>query len=100
MMQKKFNKYSGTKQETSARQSRSVSRHQHRHSQGNSTRRSYAHSRSESIPSMSLVRHQWRRYGSDTLQGGLINIYPPAFNGENRKVEDVKAWLLGMMKYF
>jgi hypothetical protein len=72
MLQKQVNKYSGTKQEASARQvevsrshdrrddhggsrqSRSVSRHQHHHSPGNSTRREYAHSRSERIPSMSL----------------------------------------------
>jgi hypothetical protein len=78
MMQKQVNKDSGTKQASSARQkqhpdhdrrddhggsrkSRSVSRHHHRHSPRHFTRRAHAHSRSESIPSVSLVKNQRRR---------------------------------------
>jgi hypothetical protein len=44
--------------------------------------------------------HQRRRHGSDSLQGELRKIKPPSFDGENKKSEDAKAWLLGMRKYF
>jgi hypothetical protein len=75
-------------------------RNQHHHSPGNSTRRTYACSRLERNPSISLVRHQRRRHGSDSLQGELRKIKPPYFDGENKKGEDEEAWLLGMRKYF
>jgi hypothetical protein len=74
--------------------------HQHHHSPGNSTRRAYACSRSESIPSMSLLDIRGGDMGQDSLQGELRKIKPPSFDGENKKGEDAEAWLLGMRKYF
>jgi hypothetical protein len=53
-----------------------------------------------SNPSISHVKHQRRRHGPDSLQGELRKIKPPSFDGENKKGEDVEAWLLGMRKYF
>jgi hypothetical protein len=119
MLQKQVNKDSGTRQEARSKQgevprshdrrddhggsrrSRSISRHQHHHhSPGNSTRKTYAHSRSVRSPSISPVRHQRRRHGSDILQGELRKIKPPSFDGENKKGEDAEAWLLRMRKYF
>jgi hypothetical protein len=49
---------------------------------------------------MSPVRHNRRQHGFDNLQGDLRKIKPPSFDGENKKGEDEKAWLLGMRKYF
>jgi hypothetical protein len=99
MLQKKVNKYSGTNHESSARQveiyrshdrrndhrgsreSRSTSRHQHHHSPGHSNQRKYAGSRSVRRPSVSPIRHQGRRHGSDRLQWELRKIKPPSFDG-------------------
>ena len=85
MLQKQVNKDSSTNYKSSVRKvevsrshdrrddhggsrwSRSASRHHHHHSPRHSTRREYAHSRSTSNPSMSLVRHQRRIHGSDSL---------------------------------
>jgi hypothetical protein len=39
------------------------------------------------------------RHGSYSLQGKLRKIKTPSFDGENKKGEDVDAWLLGMRKY-
>jgi hypothetical protein len=36
----------------------------------------------------------------DELQGEFKKIKPPTFDGEHKKYEDAKAWLLGMRKYF
>jgi hypothetical protein len=36
----------------------------------------------------------------DELQGELKKIKPSTFNGEHKKYEDAKAWLLGIMNYF
>jgi hypothetical protein len=36
----------------------------------------------------------------DELQGEMNNIKPPTFDGEKKKYEDVKTWLLGMRRYF
>jgi hypothetical protein len=49
--------------------------------------------------SVSLVRHQRRRHGSDSLQGELRKIKAPSFDGENNKGEDAEAWFLEMRKY-
>ena len=35
----------------------------------------------------------------DELQGEHRKIKPPTFDGENKKGEDVEAWLFGMKKY-
>jgi len=40
------------------------------------------------------------RHGSYILQGELIKINPPSFDGENRKGEDAETLLLGVKKYF
>jgi hypothetical protein len=84
MLQRQVNRNSGTKQSANARQaeasryhdrrddnrksrqSRSVSRH-HYHSLEHSTKRSHARLRSESSPSVSLVRRQRTRLESDIL---------------------------------
>jgi len=36
----------------------------------------------------------------DDLQGEMNNIKPPTFDGEHKKDEDAKIWLLVMRKYF
>jgi hypothetical protein len=86
MLQKQVNKYSGTKQASSARKvatsrshdhggsrkSRSMSRHHH-HSPGHSTRRAHAHSRSESSPSVSPV---------EIKEGGLSQIFCKESSGK------------------
>jgi hypothetical protein len=41
-----------------------------------------------------------RRPKENILQGDLRKIKSPTFNGENRKGEEVEAWLLEMKKYF
>jgi hypothetical protein len=82
------------------RQSRSICGNKHPNSPGNSTRKTYAHSRSLSSPSISPIRNQRRIHGSNILQGELRKIIPPSFDGEKKKGEDVEAWLLRMRKYF
>jgi hypothetical protein len=37
---------------------------------------------------------------SELLQGELINIKPPNFNGEHKKIEEFEGSLLEMKKYF
>jgi hypothetical protein len=75
------------------RESRSVYRHHH-HSPMNSSRR--AHSSS----SPSLIKKHKRRSRVDELQGEKNKIKPPTFDGEHKKYEDAKTWLLFMRKYF
>ena len=48
---------------------------------------------------MFLGRHRKRMREGDDLQVELGKIKPPTFDGENKKGEDVKAWLLAMRKY-
>jgi hypothetical protein len=36
----------------------------------------------------------------DEIQGVMRKIKPPTFDGDHRKYEDAKSWLLGMRKYF
>jgi hypothetical protein len=43
-------------------------------------------------------KHQ--KYGRDELKGEINKIKPPTFNGEHKKEEDAKTWLLGIKKYF
>jgi hypothetical protein len=72
--------------------SRSVNRHR-RHSPKNSNREA----QSSSSPSPT---RKHRRSGMDELKGEMNKIKPPMFNGEHKKEEDEKTWLLGMRKYF
>ena len=37
-----------------------------------------------------------RRYEHDQLMGELINIKPPTFDGEVKKGEEAKTWLVGL----
>jgi hypothetical protein len=74
------------------RRSRSGSRH-HRRSPNHSSRE--AHSSSSPSPT-----RKHRRSGVDELKGEMNKIKPPMFDGEHKKEEDAKTWLLGMRKYF
>jgi hypothetical protein len=74
------------------RRSRSVGKHHH-HSQGHSKRREH----SSSSPSPT---RKHKRFGVDELKGEMNKIKPPTFDGEHKKEEDVKTWLLGMRKNF
>jgi hypothetical protein len=74
------------------RRLRSDGRHHH-HSQS----RSKIRARSSSIPSPT---RKHRRFGVDELKGEINKIKPPTFDGEHKKEEDAKTWLLGMRKYF
>ena len=71
---------------------RSVDRNHH-HSPRHSTKRACSSS------SPSLVRKH-KRYGVDELQREMNTIKPPTFDGEHKKDEDAKTWLLGVRKYF
>jgi hypothetical protein len=74
------------------RKSRSVGRYPH-HSQGHSKR--IAHSSSSPSPT-----RKHKIYGVDELKGKMNKIKPPMFDGEHKKEEYDKTWLLGMRKYF
>jgi hypothetical protein len=74
------------------RRARSVSRHHH-HSPRHSNKR--AHNNSSPSP---VRKH--KRYRVDELRGEMNKIKPPTFDGEHKKYEDAKTWLLGMRKYF
>jgi hypothetical protein len=81
--------------------SRSVSRtHKPHYSPTHSSEKAYPSKESQSIPKVSLVKHQRRRHELDNLQGELKNIKPPIFYGENKKGEEVESWLLGIEKCF
>jgi hypothetical protein len=75
---------------------RSISRsgsQPHSRSQKHSDRETH----SSSSPSPTR-KHQ--KYGREELKGEMNKIKPPTFNGEHKKEEDAKTWLLGMKKYF
>jgi hypothetical protein len=56
--------------------------------------------REHGFPSLSLIKKNKKRYGVDEIRGEMNNIKPPTFDGDHKKDEDAKTWLLGMMKYF
>jgi hypothetical protein len=66
---------------------RSAGRH-HLHSPRHSTR-SACHN-----PNISPVRKHKRRSGVNEIQGEMNKIKPPTFDGEHKKDEDAKTWLL------
>jgi hypothetical protein len=72
----------------------------HHHSLDKFTRRAHASLGIGSIPSVSPVRRQRTRPEENILQGEIRKIKPLNFNGEHRKREEAKAWLLEMKKYF
>jgi hypothetical protein len=74
------------------RKVKSVSRHHH-----NSQRNS--HKRADNSSSLSPIR-RYKRSGVDELQGEMNKIKPPTFDGEHKKYEDAKTWLLAIRKYF
>jgi hypothetical protein len=79
---------------THGRRSRSRSGSRHlSHSQGNSDRKTH----SSSSPSPT---RKHRKYRKEELKGEMNKIKPPTFDGEHKKEEDAKTWLLGMKKYF
>ena len=59
----------------------------------------YISESSSNNPKMSLVRHLKIRHEKYNLQGEIKKIKPPTFYCEDRKGEDVEAWLWGMRKY-
>jgi hypothetical protein len=63
--------------------------HPHRHS----------HKRAGNNSSLSPII-RYKRYGVDELRGEMNKIKPPTFDGEHKKDEDAKTWLLGTRKYF
>ena len=75
------------------RRTRSVNRHHH-----HSPR--YSNRRTPSISSPSPVRKHKKRVGVDELRGEMNKIKPPTFDGEKKKDEYAKTWLLGMRTYF
>jgi hypothetical protein len=74
------------------RRSRSGSRHLSR-----SQRHSSRGTRGSSSSSPTRKHQKSRR---DELKGEINKIKPPTFDGEHKKEEDAKIWLLGMKKYF
>jgi hypothetical protein len=49
---------------------------------------------------VSPIRRKIIRPESDILEGELRKIKPPKFNGENRKGEEARAWLLETVVIF
>jgi hypothetical protein len=98
-IEKKLDKENGSRKSVSHRspdekgRSRSASIH-HPCSPRNSNRRA------TNISISSPLRKHQKRYGMDELRGEMNKIKPPTFDGEHKKDEDVKTWLLGMRKYF
>jgi len=80
--------------------SRRASRTQRHHSPPYSARKFCASKDSRRSLQVSLVRHQRRIYGLDSLQGELKKINPPSFDGEREREDDFEAWFLGIGKYF
>jgi hypothetical protein len=74
-------KYESHRSHDERRRKRSVGKHHH-HSPRHSTRRVH----NSSIPSH--VRKHKRRPRIDDLQGDMIKIKPPTFDGEHKKDED------------
>jgi hypothetical protein len=97
-IEKKLDKESGSSKFGShgpsdeKRRERSVSKHHH-HSLRHSNKR--GHSSSSPSP---LRKH--KRFRVDELRGEMNKIKPPTFDGEHKKDEEAKTWLLGMRKYF
>jgi hypothetical protein len=60
----------------------------------------HSFSKSHSSLSPTSIRKHKRRTGVDELQGEMNKIKPPTFDGEHKKDEDAKTWLLSMRKYF
>jgi hypothetical protein len=75
------------------RETRSVDRKHH-----HSPKHSFRKTRSSSSRSP-IIKHK-RRIGVDELQGEMNKIKPPTFDGEHKKDEYEKTWLLGIRKYF
>jgi hypothetical protein len=63
-------------------------------------KKSYTSEESKNILEVSPIRHQRRRHEQDNVQGEIGKIKPTTFDGENKKGEDVEAWLLGIRKHF
>ena len=85
-------KFGSHKPSDEERKEISISRHHH-HSPRHSNKREGNNS------STSPVR-RYNRSGVDELRGEMNKIKPPTFDGEHKKDEDAKTWLLGMRKYF
>jgi hypothetical protein len=116
MLHRQVNKDFGTKKIASARQVTQSRSQRKRDDHGNDrnsinmsmchhslrkyTRRTHVSSCLGIISSLSLFRRHRRRIEVDILQGEIRKIKPPNFNGEHRKGEEAKAWLLEMNKYF
>jgi predicted RNase H-like nuclease (RuvC/YqgF family) len=98
IIEKKLDKESGSSKFGShrppdeKRRTISVTIHRH-HSPMNSNKR--AHNKSSPSP---VRKHKGS--GVDDLQREMNKLKPPTFDGEHKKDEDAKTWLLGMRKYF
>jgi hypothetical protein len=80
--------------------SRSDSRAHGHHSPPYLARKFYASKYPISNPEVSPIRHQRRKQEVDSLQGELRKLKPPSFEGEREREDDVKAWFLGLKRYF
>jgi hypothetical protein len=111
-LQRQTNKGSNSRQEEEERcheirddcgrvgYSRSASRAHGHHSPPYLERNFYASKDPVSSPKVSCVRHQRRKQEIDSLQGELRKLKTPSFNGERERKDDVKAWFLGLRRYF
>jgi hypothetical protein len=97
-IEKKLEKESDTSRSRSVRtperrrRSRSGSRHYHL-----SPKHSGKETHSSSSPSPT---RKHRKSGRDELKREINKIKPPTFDGEHKKEEDAKTWLMGVKKYF
>jgi hypothetical protein len=97
-IEKKIEKgtYSSTTESRRDHGRRSISRsgsRRHSRSQKHSDRETH----SSSSPSPTRKHRKSRR---EELKGEMNKIKPPTFDGEHKKEEDTKTWLLGIKKYF
>ena len=55
---------------------------------------------SQSIPRHTFSRFEGRRKFKRIPQGEFRKVRPPTIDGDRNKVQEAKAWLLGMKNYF
>jgi hypothetical protein len=80
--------------------SRSASRAHEHHSPPYLEIKFYASDDPVRSPEVSPIRQQRRKQEVDGLQGELRKPKPPSFEGEREREDDVKAWFLGLRRYF
>jgi hypothetical protein len=80
--------------------SRNASKSHGHHLPPFSERNFYASNDPISNPKVSPIKHQRRKQEVDSLQGEMRKLKTPSFEGEREREDYVKAWFLGLRRYF